>query len=366
MPAPTSDSLNSETRHKRAKEMMLRQSDASEGAARTGQSRISTAAQDQQKPARAPKRSDGDKIDKVLAALAGKTPQAQDGQRGLEADPANAGRSQAGQQTADDDRSEPDNTPPGSWDQQRPAFELDDDDDLLDEPERKTRKVKARTLGEFADELEVAPKAIYDLSLTVSDGETPVTIGQLKDHYKATRDFETRAQEFEDYRVQSQNEIIRGRNELDDVLGRIAAVVPRKDMEHILVGVRDQTAQLKARAEKELREFFPEWDDDVQRRKAGNKMRGWLVSYGIPAEALNNLYDAKVIRMLWHMGNKAERYMTLKAGEREKRPSTEPRASRRKPPPTPNETARERVLKGDKVGAVAALLMGKSNGHDKS
>jgi len=359
MPVDTSASSISDKRRQQAREMLTKQLDASEGAAqstdRTSQARRNNPSLE--KPNRAPKRSDGDRIDKVLAAISGRETVAA-AENGPEAGQKNAGR--------DDDPRELDTPPPpGSHpDQQRPAFDLDDDDQ--EEPEKKPRKVRAKTLGEFAEELEVEPKAIYDLALTVKDGETPITIGQLKDHYKATKDFERTSQEFEDYRFQSQNEIIKGRNELDGVLERIAAVVPRRDMEHILVGVRDQAAQMKASAQKELREYFPEWDDDEQRRKAGKKMAGWLVSYGIPAEVLNNLYDAKIIRMLWHMGQKAERYQSLKAGEREKRPSTEPRSSRRKPAPTPSETARDRIHKGDKVGAVAALLMDKGNGHDKS
>ena len=356
MPADTSANLNSERRHQRVREMMSKQSAAGD-AAPTDQSRTSSA-QGLQKPARAPKRSDGDRIDKVLAAISGRETTAA-AENGPEAGLKNAGR--------DDDHSELDTPPPpGSRpDQQRPAFDLDDDE--LEEPEKKpARKVRAKTLGEFAEELEVEPKAIYDLALTVKDGEQPITIGQLKDHYKATKDFEQTSQEFEDYRVQTQNEIIRGRNDLDSMLERIAAVVPRRDMEHILVGVRDQAAQAKASCQKELREFFPEWDDDDKRRAAGKKMAGWLVSYGLPAEMLGNLYNAKIIRMLWHMGQKAERYQSLKDGQREKRPSTEPKSSRRKPAPTPTETARDRTLRGDKVGAVAALLIGKGNGHDKS
>jgi len=356
MPADTSHNSISDKRRQQAREMM-KSSAASESGAATDQNRTFTAP-GLPKPARAPKRSDGDKIDKVLTAISARETTAAV-KKGPEAD-QDAGRDDG----QDGELDTP--PPPGSQhDQQRPAFELDDDDDEA-EPERKPRKVKSKTLGEFAEELEVAPKAIYDLALTVKDGETPVTIGQLKDHYKATKDFDRTAQEFEDYRVQSQNEIIKGRNELDAVLGRIAAVVPRESMEHILVGVRDQAAQQKASCQKELREFFPEWDDDDIRRKAGKRMAGWLVSYGLPAEMLNNLYDAKVIRLLYHMGTKAERYDRLRAGEREKRPSVEPKSSRRKPAPTPTETARERIHKGDRVGAVAALLIGKSNGHDKS
>jgi len=361
MPVDTSRNSNSESRHQRAKAMMTQQSAGSESGATaqqpTNSPRSRLATESTGKPGRAPKRSDGSRIDKVLAAISGRET-AGAAESGPEAG-QNVGR--------DDDQLGLDSPPPPSSqrDQQRPAFDLDDDDDV--EAEEKPRKrVRAKTLGEFADELEIEPKAIYDLALTVKDGETPVTIGQLKDHFKATKDFERTSQEFEDYRVQSQNEIIKGRNELDGVLERIAAVVPRKDMENILVGVRDQAAQAKASCQKELREYFPEWDDDDVRRKAGKKMAGWLVSYGIPAEVLGNLYDAKIIRMLWHMGNKAERYQTLKEGQREKRPSVEPKSSRRKPAPTPTETARDRTLKGDKVGAVAALLTGKSNGYDKS
>ena len=172
-----------------------------------------------------------------MAAIGGRETAAA-AENGPEAGLKNAGR--------DDDRSELDSPPPpGSQrDQQRPAFDLDDDDDI--EPEEKPRKrVRAKTLGEFADELEIEPKAIYDLALTVKDGETPVTIGQLKDHFKATKDFERTSQEFEDYRVQSQNEIIKGRNELDGVLERIAAVVPRNRYGAFLVSVRDQAAQAR-------------------------------------------------------------------------------------------------------------------------
>lgn len=359
MPANISDSSNSEARHNRAKAMMKAELERSESGAmdpldRKNKRHLPLENKGQETgPARAPRRSDGDRIDKVLAALAGKSPEVQRAD-GPEAD-RNAAR--------DDERDEASSLDRGD---QRAAFDIDDDDEADDE-KRKPRKVKAKTLKDFATELEVKPSQIYDLEVEVADGDaSPMTIGKLKDHYKATKDLDLKSQEFEDYRLQSQNEIIRGRNELDGVLGRIAEVVPQKDMEHILLGVRDQAVKAKASCQKELREYFPEWDDGDTRRAAGEKMAGWLKSYGLPAEMLGNLYDAKIIRMLWHMGNAAERYAKLRAGEREKRPSTEPRASRRKPAPTATETARERIHKGDKVGAVAALLMGKANGHDKS
>ena len=343
MPSPTSDnpSTNQNSRYDRAKAAMTASLPQSTDGSGNGHIAEPKKQPDEWSRSRAPKRDDG-QIDKVLAALAGDKPQP--AKKGLEAGLIE----DAGRGGIDS----PPNQQPS-----RPAFDDDEDGDEL-ETSAKPRKIKAKSLTEFAEAVEVEPKAIYGLEVPIDDGEEPVTIGALKDHFKATRDLEDRRVEFEDYRGQAQNEIIRGRNELDVVLERIAEVVPAKQMATILDSVRGQAVETKQRAARELREYFPEWDDDDKRKAAGAKMRGWLQSYGIPGEALDTIYDAKIIRMLWQMGSKAERYMALRQGQREKKPSVEPKSSRKKPSATPSETARDRVAKGDRVGAVAALLLG--------
>ena len=72
-----------------------------------------------------------------------------------------------------------------------------------DEPETraKPRKVKAKTLGEFAEELEVEPKAIYGLSVTGEGWRDADHDRAAEGSLQATKDFEDRTgQEFEDYR----------------------------------------------------------------------------------------------------------------------------------------------------------------------
>ena len=45
---------------------------------------------------------------------------------------------------------------------------------------------------------------------------------------------------------------------------------------------------MKAQCPEGVAGIFPEWDDDDTRRKAGREDGGWLVSYGIPGEVLDN------------------------------------------------------------------------------
>lgn len=354
-----SDNSAALSRQQRARDQMTKTVTAGDGGRelRTEQANRSLKITRDRRP-----KTSSDKIDGILTALAGKSPKVHAADSDPEADRATE-RSVTPPPTARPLRSENgagqvENGASIPEPSTRPAFEPEEDDDAGGQGER-ARTKKPGSLTEFAEAHEVKPKELYDLTVTIDDGDEPLTIGKLKDHFKSTRDHDQKVQQFEDYRHQVQNEIIKGRNQLDTVLAAVAQVVPRKDMENILTHVQTDAQQMVASAKKELREYFPEWDDYTSRKAAFDKMRGWVRSYGISPEAFDNIMDAKIIRMLWHMGSKAERAQKLMdGGVREKSPSVEPASKRRAPRPNTTQQARELVRSGDRAGAIAMIIQG--------
>jgi hypothetical protein len=238
----------------------------------------------------------------------------------------------------------------------RPALELDEDE--RDEGEGQKKRKKQKTVVEFAEEHELKPEAIFDLAIPLEAGQEPVTLGQLKDHFKATRDFETKRDEFEDWQQHAQGEVIQARSQLDDVVMRLTSVVPPDVLARAFTDMQaDSTAALE-KARGQLNEWFPEWSDVQVKIRDRTRLEEVLGTYGFNKFEVGAVRDARLIKFAMDAIRKGDRYDRLKAGTREKIPSKEPTSQRKPRQPNATDQAKAIAEKGDKVGAVVKLLGG--------
>lgn len=241
----------------------------------------------------------------------------------------------------------------------RPALELDEDEREEDGEGRPKRKAKAKLIAEFAEAHELDAKELYELAVPLEAGEAPVTIAALKDHFKETRDFEQKRDDFQDWHDNAQNEIITFRQQIENVVQRLTSVIPPEALGRAYGDMQNdfQAAAEKGRAQ--LAEWFPEWADVQVKVKDRERLETVLGSYGFSKIEVGSVRDARLIKFAMDAIRKADRYDRLKEqGKRDKIPSKEPTSTRK--PRQPNATDQARVIadKGDKIGAVAKLLGG--------
>jgi hypothetical protein len=238
----------------------------------------------------------------------------------------------------------------------RPALELDDDD--LDPAERKAKKSKSRTVSDFAEEMGVDAKALYELAVPFDDDDEPMTVGAMKDRIKEVRDFERRRDEHEDWRTESMNEVLSARQQIDGVMQRVMQTIPRETLENAFGDYIQQHQGRVAEARKQLREYFPEWNDASVAAKDREDLDTHLETYGFSKFEIDNLQDARLIRFAVHAMRLMGRYKRMKeevTKYRDKIPTTAP-TSRRAVRQDPSARADTLAKSGDKLGAIASLI----------
>lgn len=289
------------------------------------------------------KRGEARKIDQVSALFGDSAPKKP------------GARFAANEQQAPDDDAGRDHAPPSSA---RPALELTDEERAEDGEDQPKRK-KAKSIVDFAAEHEIEPKQLYDLAIPLEAGQEPVTISQLKDHFKETRDFEQKRDDFADWSEHVQGEIVQYRQQIQSVVNRLTEVVPPELLARAYADTQMDLAANYERNVSQLREWFPEWDDVQVKTRDRQRLETVLGTYGFTKFEVGNVNDARLIKFAMDAVRKAERYERLKnGGTREKVPTKEPASSRKPRQPNATDQAQQLAKAGDKVGAVAKLLGG--------
>ena len=236
----------------------------------------------------------------------------------------------------------------------RPALELDDDEP--GEPEKKSKK-EGRSLDEFAQEYEIDPKEFYQLTVDLGlDGEAPLSIGALKDHYRESREFQKQRDDFEHEKYLRQTEIIGARTQLQAISDRISSVIGPENFDRMLGDVTEQHKQHLASERQKLLTYLPQWSDAQVMQRDRERMEQHLSSYGIDKYTVAMISDAVIMKYVMDSMNLLERYNRLKAGEKEKVATTAP-ASTKKHRPSTWDQAKALADKGQKHDAIT-LLMG--------
>jgi hypothetical protein len=236
----------------------------------------------------------------------------------------------------------------------RPALELDDDEADDDQPKRRK---KAKTLQAFVEEHELEPKAIYDLEISLEEGDEPVTIGKLKDHFKETRDLDQRRDEFEEWQTQSQNEVLTARMQIEQVLARVTDVVPPEVLARAFADMQaDSTARLE-KSRQQLAEWFPQWRDAQAKARDRERLEAALGSYGFSKFEVGAVQDARLVKFAMDAVNLMDRHKRLREDfQRDKKPSKEPASQRKERRISSTDRAKQIAASGDIVGGVAALI----------
>jgi hypothetical protein len=239
-------------------------------------------------------------------------------------------------------------------DAERPEIDLDDDDDDAQREEKKQRK----SLREFAAEHGFSVKALMGLIATeAGESDEPLSFGQLRDHWKETRQYQTERTEFDDWRSTAQNEITIARRQVQDVFERIASIVPPQTLARVFEDSEFEHAQRINTAKAQLLEFFPQWRDPEEMGRARDSMANHLAQWGFSKQDLATIQHPMIVKYIHDNMRREARLAKLVQGSREQQPSKAP-PSRKGHRPSVDDRAKALAEKGDKAAAVALLVDG--------
>jgi hypothetical protein len=232
-----------------------------------------------------------------------------------------------------------------------PGLEIDDDDE--EQPKKKQQK----TLRDFAAEHGFSVKALMSLIATESgESDEPLSFGQLRDHWKDTRQYQTERTEFDDWRSEAQNEITIARRQVQQIFERIAGIVPPQTLARVFSDAEFEHAETIKQAKAQLLEFYPEWRDPEKMGQARDAMAHHLSRWGFTRQDLATITSPMIIKYVQDNMRREARLERLLNGQREAPKASTAPPSKKGHRSTVDDRAKALAAAGDKHAAVELLL----------
>jgi hypothetical protein len=155
-----------------------------------------------------------------------------------------------------------------------------------------------KTLKELAERSGIELKDLYSLeiALEAANGEAKgktLTLGQLKDQAAKAGDLETRTALFEETRVKSENELLRARAQIQEIVAGLpqGAVKPA-----VLEKIRTETERYRKVEAARLAEAIPEWDDEATHASDRDGILEHMAEYGYGPANFDGLLDHRMVK----------------------------------------------------------------------
>ena len=259
-----------------------------------------------------------------------------------------------------------------------PLAKLDDVTALLADPENKTPQPAGdagaggqgdkggaagakvlTTLAELADVSGLKIADVYKLHVPMRDGVEPMTLGAIKDAASKAGDLEALAVELDERRATFENDMIRSRGELN----QIVALLPEIP-DALIAKARDAHLEHLQVERKALFDVKPEWKDDATYARAQDDILEAVADYGFSRTDLDLVIDHRLTKLLHDFAGMKKRITKANARAKEIR-ETGKRGGQRVNEGKRAETGRAAAVEraksgttGEKVRAVTDLLAG--------
>ena len=162
------------------------------------------------------------------------------------------------------------------------------------------------------------------------DGRSSVTLGELKDSYNDVAEIEEQRGAFDAHRTAFENEMIRSRGELQEVL----KLLPELPQELIAQGRQRYAAQLDTERAS-LLSVKPEWADPVKFQAARDRMADAIADYGFRPSELDAVVDHRLTKLIFDFSVLKQRVAEAKASRKKLvRDHNSARTTSRTPPQT--------------------------------
>lgn len=197
----------------------------------------------------------------------------------------------------------------------------------LAQPDRQAETaVPPKTLKDFAEQAGLEAKDLYSLEITLeaANGEAKgktLTLGQLKDLAAKAGDFETRKAAFEETRIEQENELLRARHELQ----QIVAGLPRNAVKpELLEKIRQETERQREVESERALEVIPQWKDDTVRLKDRDGILKHMAEYGYGPGDFDGIMDHRMLKYVRDNWTRWELVKQAMGNVKAKKPDTIP------------------------------------------
>lgn len=186
-------------------------------------------------------------------------------------------------------------------------------------------KTDLTKFNDLAGKLGMDLDALYQLQISSSDDGEPVTIEALKDMHKEKSEFDLSKLEWEERRLQQEQDLTRAKAELHEIM----QMLPEKAIKpEVLERIRAKTAAQTALERKKTLEVIQEWKDAKVREADIAGMAEHLQGYGFPVNYLEqvvNHQQLKYIRDNWLREQRVRKALeSVRAGKPGKTPESTP------------------------------------------
>jgi hypothetical protein len=202
-------------------------------------------------------------------------------------------------------------------------------------------------------------KIDYEMEVPMPDGADPVTLGQLKDHYQQTVDFDEQRSKWEQHRTAVDAKHIALKQELSAMADLIGDANPA-----LVQHVRGQLAEHRKAEQQALLELYPEWADPEVKRAQAPKLKAVAQRLGFSEAEFAHISDHRQIRALVMLDGfltKQDAAAEAKAQLKAKLPKGQKTVKRRQ---TEAQKQRDKIARAkhgtqaEKTAAISALIRG--------
>lgn len=210
-----------------------------------------------------------------------------------------------------------------------------------------------------AEQPEEAQQVDYDQVIPMPDGLEAQTIGQLKDHYRATQDLQQERDDWESEQGKQQLELMATRRQLVELADLLRDVKPE---------VIDHVQKMQARDQEQEAELllktFPAWADADKKAAARAEQLATFKEYGFSEWEYSSIADHRVIKALHDLTQYRKREAAGQA-KRDELKSELPKGQ--KPVQRKQSEAQKRAAlidraksgsQSDKISAISSLIRG--------
>ena len=259
-----------------------------------------------------------------------------------------------------------DETPPDD-----PELALADPDESAKPPEENAgagdpAEEITEILG-LAESAGIDAETLYGPEVPLGDELDPVTLGALKDTYQDAQRIESKRLELEEDRSDFQNEMIRARGELAELINLLGpgAITPE-----LVNRAQQMHADTLDEQRRQLVGLFPEWKDPEAFQAGQDFILASVEEYGFGRADLNGIHDHRVTKLLHDFARMKQRIANANQKAKDMRKAgTQKRGQGRAPSANDDQrtlqgkidAARNTRDQSTKVSAISDLLR-QSNG----
>jgi hypothetical protein len=181
-----------------------------------------------------------------------------------------------------------------------------------------------KTLNDLAEKLGVKVEDLFAITFPAAGNGESHTLGELKDMLAKQSDFTARSLEFEETRVQSENELLRAKQDLQAIVGLLPkdAIKPA-----LLERVRVEHERYREVEGQRVLSAIPSWKDEQARATDRAGMAKHLSAYGYGEQHLDAIVDHRMLKYIRDNWQREARVTAALAKTKEVKPSQPARTS---------------------------------------